>query len=73
MKCSTTQKDLDNLREVYNILDDIHLIIPSKEDTHSRPPRGYVTIYLEYFRLGVKLPLQPYFVKVLGKTHLAPD
>lgn len=31
-----------------------------------------MTLYLECFKLGVKLPFQPYFVKVLGKMHLAP-
>lgn len=42
------------------------------KESLSHPPKGYVTLYLDCFKLGVKLSFQPYFVKVLGKMHLAP-
>lgn len=71
MRCSPTQKDLDKLREVCNILDDIHRTIPGEGDIPSRPPKECVTLYLECFRLSVRLPLQPYFIKVLGRIYLA--
>lgn len=45
------------LRAVYNIPDDIDLRIPDKVNTSSRPPKGYVTLYLECFKLGVRQPL----------------
>lgn len=73
MKCSTTHHDLNRLRKFYNIHDDIHLKILGKRDTPNRPPKGCVTLYLKCFKLGVRLPLQSYFVRVLGRMHLAPD
>lgn len=71
MDCEATQEDLDRLRMEYRISDDIELKIHGKSNTPSHPPRGYVTLYLECFRLGVRLPLQPYFIKVLGKLKLS--
>ena len=34
--------------------------------------RGYVTLFMECFKLGMRLPLQPYFVQILRRIHLAP-
>lgn len=71
MDCETTQEDLDRLRMEYSIPNDIKLKIPGKSHTPNHPPRGYVTLHLECFRLGVRLPLQPYFIKILGKLSLS--
>lgn len=71
MDCETTHEDLDKLRMEYGIPNDIKLKIPSKSNTPSRPSRGYVTLHFEYFRLGVKLPLQPYFTSILGKLNIS--
>lgn len=57
MKCSTTIKDLDRLREVYNISGDVDIRIPNPKYTLSRPPKGCVTLYLECFKLGVRLSI----------------
>ncbi|KAH9803149.1 Receptor-like serine/threonine-protein kinase SD1-8 [Citrus sinensis] len=46
--------------------------VPGKCDVPSRPPRGYVTMHLESFKLGARLSLQRYFAKILGGMHLAP-
>lgn len=71
LKCATTHTDLLKLRTLYQIPNDILLTIPRKYDVPNRPPRGYVTLHLESFKLGVRLSLQPYFVKILGGMHLA--
>ncbi|XP_024036842.1 uncharacterized protein LOC127898755 [Citrus sinensis] len=70
--CATTQTDLFKLRNLYDIYADILLIVPEKSDVPSRPPRRYVTMHLESFKLGARLPLQRYFAKILGGMHLAP-
>ena len=70
--CATTHTDLLQLRNLYNIPEKVLLVIPRKCDVPSRPPKGYVTMYLESFKLGARLPLQPYFVRILGGMHLAP-
>ncbi|XP_024034804.1 uncharacterized protein LOC102627882 [Citrus sinensis] len=72
MACATTPTDLFKLRNLYNIPNEVLLVVPGKGDVPSLPPKGYVTMHLESFRLGVRLPLQPYFAKILGGMHLAP-
>ncbi|KAL9437986.1 hypothetical protein AB3S75_023785 [Citrus x aurantiifolia] len=46
MTCITTIDNLKEFRTVYNIPDGIDLRIPGKKDTPSRPPKGYVTLFL---------------------------
>ncbi|XP_024043107.1 uncharacterized protein LOC112099840 [Citrus clementina] len=70
--CTTTVDELTNLRVRYGIPDEITLRIPGKKDTPSQPPRGYVTLFLENFKLGLRYPLQPYFVRMLNGLNLAP-
>ncbi|XP_024036207.1 uncharacterized protein LOC112096765 [Citrus clementina] len=70
--CATTQTDLFKLRNLYDIPEEVLLVVPGKGDVPSRPPRGYVTMHLESFKLGARLPLQRYFAKILGGMHLAP-
>lgn len=71
LRCSTTRNDLFKLRNLYCVLDDIHLVIPGKGNVPCRPLRGYVTLHLEWFKLWVRLPLQLYFAEVLSDLHLA--
>ena len=42
-----------------------------KKDTPSRPPRGYVTLFLESFKIGMMCPLQPYFARILSGLNPA--
>ena len=70
--CVTTHTDLLKLRNLYNIPEEVLLVIPGKGDVPSRPPKEYVTMHLESFKLGARLPLQPYFARILGSMHLAP-
>ena len=70
--CTTTVDDLDDLRARYDIPDDITLRILGKNDTLSRPCRGYITLFLESFKLGMRCPLQPYFGRILSGLNLAP-
>ncbi|XP_024046066.1 uncharacterized protein LOC107174230 [Citrus sinensis] len=72
MACATTPTDLFKLRNLYNIPNEVLLVVPGKGDFPSRPPNRYVTMHLESFRLGARLPLQTYFAKILGGMHLAP-
>lgn len=61
MRCETSLQDLDRLRATYHIHASVDLRLHSKNNAPSRPPRGYVTIYLECFKWGARLPLHPYF------------
>ncbi|XP_024044309.1 uncharacterized protein LOC112100141 [Citrus clementina] len=70
--CATTQTNLFKLRNLYDIPEKVLLVVPGNGDVPSRPPRGYVTMHLESFKLGAWLPLQRYFAKILGGMQLAP-
>ncbi|XP_024039485.1 uncharacterized protein LOC112098097 [Citrus clementina] len=70
--CMTTFDKLHDLRVRYDILDEIPLKVPGKKDTPSRYPRGYVTLFLESFKYGLRCPLQPYFARILNELNLAP-
>ncbi|KAL9431579.1 hypothetical protein AB3S75_026717 [Citrus x aurantiifolia] len=72
MSCTTTFDELDDLRLRYSIPSEIPLKIPGKKDTPSRSPRGYVTLFLESFKYGLRCPLQPYFARILNGLNLAP-
>ncbi|GAY69645.1 hypothetical protein CUMW_289010, partial [Citrus unshiu] len=72
MTCATTFNELDDLRLRYHIPGEVLLRIPGKRDSPSRPPRGYVTLFLENFRHGLRCPLQPYFARILNGLNLTP-
>ncbi|KAL9422549.1 hypothetical protein AB3S75_034762 [Citrus x aurantiifolia] len=72
MTCTTTFDELSDLRLRYSIPGEIPLRVPGKNDTPSRPPRGYVTLFLESFKYGLRCPLQPYFARILNGLNLAP-
>ena len=71
--CTTTFNELHDLRLRYSIPGEIPLKVPGKKDTHNRPPRGYVTLFLESFKYGLRCPLQSYFARILNGLNLAPD
>ncbi|KAL9451803.1 hypothetical protein AB3S75_013387 [Citrus x aurantiifolia] len=54
MTCTTTFDELRDLRLRYSIPGEIPLRVPGKKDTPSRPPRGYVTLFLESFKYGLR-------------------
>ncbi|KAL9411905.1 hypothetical protein AB3S75_045498 [Citrus x aurantiifolia] len=72
MTCMATVEDLVELRTIYNIPDGIPLKVPGKKDNPSRPPKCYVTLFMESFKFGMRLPLRPYFIQMLDGLHLAP-
>ncbi|XP_052287224.1 uncharacterized protein LOC127898774 [Citrus sinensis] len=72
MTCTTLFDELNDLRLRYSIPGEIPLKVPGKKDAPSRPPRGYVTLFLESFKYGLRCPLQPYFARILNGLNLAP-
>ncbi|XP_052290940.1 uncharacterized protein LOC127900338 [Citrus sinensis] len=72
MTCTTMFDELEDLRLRYSIPGEILLKVPGKKDAPSRPPRGYVTLYLDSFKYGLRCPLQPYFARVLSGLNLSP-
>lgn len=70
--CATTPTDLFKLRNLYKIPNEVLLVVPGKGNVPSRPPKWYVMMHLESFKVGARLPLQSYFARILGGMHMAP-
>ena len=64
--CATTPTDLLKLRNLYNIPEEVLFIIPRKDDVPSRPPRGYVTMHLESFKLRSSVAPSALFCQDIG-------
>ncbi|KAL9454039.1 hypothetical protein AB3S75_009609 [Citrus x aurantiifolia] len=73
MTCTTTFDELNDLRFRYSIPGEIPLKISGKKDTPSRPLRGYITLFVESFKYGLRCPLQPYFARILNGLNLTPS
>lgn len=54
---------LDKIRWDYKVPKDIIFALPTEEIYVSRPLRGWVTLYKEMFRSGLRLPLHPFVHK----------
>lgn len=65
LKCATTHTDLLKLRNLYDIPEDVLLAILGKGDVPSRPPKRYVTLHLESFKLELGCPFNPTLARYL--------
>lgn len=57
MKYSIKETDPNRFQEVYSIHDNVYLRMPSPKYTPCCALRRYIMLYLECFKMGVKLPL----------------
>ncbi|XP_012850073.1 PREDICTED: uncharacterized protein LOC105969842 [Erythranthe guttata] len=56
--------DLEALYVTQGMDPSFHLVVPSRNQTPSNPPPGYLTWYLDQFKAGLSFPLHPFFVDV---------
>lgn len=68
----TTEKDIEELRKECHIPDDILLRLLGEDEVASKLSYGETVIYIEMFRLGFRLPIQPYFAWILVRLGLSP-
>ena len=68
---NTTEKDIEELRKEYHILGDIILRLLGADEVASKLSDGETMIYMEMFRLGFRLPIQPYFARLLVRLGLS--
>lgn len=50
----------------------VSIIAPGQFDGASAPPDDYFAFYVKFVKLGIGLPLYPFFVRILGSYDLAP-
>ncbi|GMN61497.1 hypothetical protein TIFTF001_030584 [Ficus carica] len=63
---------LVTLREEFEILNDVELMVPGPNDLLSRPPPGYITLSAEFFRAGLRLQFHPYLRRALQRLNVTP-
>ena len=64
-----TLRNLERIRAKYKIPHSVHLRITRKGE---HPHFNGVTLYIDFFDLGLRLPLQPFFRKMFTKMKIAP-
>ena len=60
-----TTREMDLLREFYQIPDYVELRLFWPSDQPTQPPLGYVAVYRDYFLKGLRLPLHSFFREAL--------
>ncbi|GMN63809.1 hypothetical protein TIFTF001_032905 [Ficus carica] len=70
-----TPRYLAALGEEFGVLLSVELLAPGANDLPSRPPPGYITLSAEYFRVGLRLPFQPFLSRdpIQGIPELIKD
>ncbi|KAK9195937.1 hypothetical protein WN943_004065 [Citrus x changshan-huyou] len=72
MNFDTTKKDIKELRKEYHIPDGIMLRLLGEDEMASKLGHRETAIYMEMFRLSFRLPIQPYFARMLVRLGLSP-
>lgn len=66
LELDTNQGDHDRSREKYQISKDISLRLLKDNEMRTKLDDGETTIYIEMFKFGFRMPIQPYFIEILG-------
>ncbi|GMN59081.1 hypothetical protein TIFTF001_028173 [Ficus carica] len=61
-----------NDQQEFDVPPSVELLAPGADDLPSRPPLGYITLSVEYFRAGLRLPFHPFLRRVLTRLNVAP-
>lgn len=61
----TTEKKLEELRDRYQISDDVTLRLLRGNEMANNLSDGKIMVYMKMFKLGFRLPIEPYFARML--------
>ncbi|XP_073275600.1 uncharacterized protein [Primulina huaijiensis] len=64
-------EDVGSLREVLGIPPECDIKVPRPRDECHNPPRGYFTLFLEYFTGGLLFPPQPLLVELVKSLGMS--
>ena len=67
-----TPEYLESLLEEFQIPGNVELVVPGSNNLPSRPPPGHVTLLVEFFRAGLRLPFHPFLRRALQRLNIAP-
>ncbi|GMN58480.1 hypothetical protein TIFTF001_027573 [Ficus carica] len=69
---AVTSRYLAALRREFQIPTEVELRVPGENDLPSQPSLGYITLSVEYFRAGLRLPFHPFLRLTLTQLNVAP-
>ncbi|KAL4575118.1 hypothetical protein LXL04_021959 [Taraxacum kok-saghyz] len=71
--CSLTSDNLEEIRENFKLSASLKLKLPSEDQTIKTPPEGYVGIYHQFLKAGLRFPVFDFLKTVLShyKLHIA--
>ena len=67
-----TPRDLERVRDKYNIPHSVRLRVPRKGECPEHPHSDGIAFYIDLFDLGLRLPLQLFFRKMFTEMKIAP-
>ena len=65
------RKDLQKIRAKYHLASDVALIVPGREWRAISPPIGWICVYEDQLRAGLRFPLHP-FIRALLNFYQIP-
>ena len=69
---TVTSQYLESLREEFGIPNEVVMMVSGPTGLPSRPPPGYVTLFAEYSRAGLRLPFHLFLQRALRRLNVAP-
>lgn len=70
-KNSLSQERIRALVIRYFILLELEIVVPRRGDTVLHPSEGFCAIYVDYFKVGLRLPLFLFLIDILNHYELA--
>ncbi|KAL4554065.1 hypothetical protein LXL04_039821 [Taraxacum kok-saghyz] len=68
--CSFTPENLPEIRENFKISPSLNLVVPTPSQTIKTPPEGFVGIYHQFLKAGLRFPVFDFLKTVLGHYNL---
>ena len=70
IQCALLEKDEKQIRDMFQFLDSVRIMIPSDEDKAYHSYTDEVCFYEEHFASGFRLPVHPFFRELFAYLHL---
>ncbi|KAL4574893.1 hypothetical protein LXL04_021733 [Taraxacum kok-saghyz] len=68
--CSLTDDDLNEIRDNFKIDSSFQLVLPTSNQTVKNPPEGFVGIYHQFLKPGLRFPVFDFLKTVLSHYNL---
>ena len=70
IQCALLEKDEKQIRDMFQFLDSVRIMIPSDEDKAYHSYTDEVCFYEEHFASGFRLPVHPFVRELFAYLHL---